>query len=535
MIKLTLTVESGPTAGKRFSLETGSLELGRGDDCHVRFETSQVQVSRRHATILREGSCFRLTDHSSNGTSVNGQRMATAALQTGDLLRLGSDGPLVRVLVESDAADAPTMRSGAVTTVPTPAPRHVPTPAPPRVAAPKVAPPVPDRPIHRPVPRPSAIADSGLYHPERDKGRRPGVLGILVVLAMLIGGAGFGMLVILMTILELGGHAFIGAAVAFAVAPIYLAIWLWLDRYDPEPVWIQAGALVWGAGAATFVSGILNTLFGQIVYGLTQSKGAAMLLSASISAPVVEEALKGLAVLLIFLALRREFDGVIDGIAYAGIVALGFATVENVLYYGRVVAKEGAPGLLLVFFMRGVLGPFGHAVFTSMTGIGCGIARQTHNTFLRLTMPLVGYGAAILLHFLWNTLAAFSGSPAGFMVIYVIIWLPLFLVFFAVVIWMGFREARLIRHMLDLEVARGLLTKDQADLVASWPRRIGWLLGSLGDLRRFRARHDFLHAATRLALCYWHVSRAQAAGGHTVSFGQIPLFQREIEGLRAAI
>jgi hypothetical protein len=59
-------------------------------------------------------------------------------------------------------------------------------------------------------------------------------------------------------------------------------------------------------------------------------------------------------------------------------------------------------------------------------------------------------------------------------------------------------------------------------------RRIGWLLGDLG---RMRARRRFLHATTRLALCYWHAGRAEAAGGFTVSAGQVPVFQREVREL----
>jgi hypothetical protein len=236
---------------------------------------------------------------------------------------------------------------------------------------------------------------------------------------------------------------------------------------------------------------------------------------------------------LLLLFLRREFDGVIDGIVFAGVVALGFATVENVLYYGRAVSQGGVGGLFVVFFLRGVMGPFGHAVYTSMTGIGCGLARQTHNPALRLLAPVVGYGAAVFLHALWNFLASIAG--AAFLIIYVVFWLPLFVGFFGVVVYMGVRESRLIRRMLELEVARGLLTRDQADLVASWRKRWRWLLAAMGDRGRLRARRDFLHAATRLALCYWHVSRAQAEGGVTMSFGEVPRFQAMVKRLQPAI
>jgi RsiW-degrading membrane proteinase PrsW (M82 family) len=492
-------------------LEAGALEIGRSEQCQVCLPMTLSQVSRHHASITLEGDGFRLTDHSVNGTTVNGRPVRTVILRSGDVLQLGSDGPRLRIHIEAAPRPLQASRAGGPADL-----IDAGAQLPPAVRA--------------------SLADRGLYDPTRDKGRRSGLLGVFVVLGMAGAGVFMGLLVGLLSFFELGlGAALVGVSVAFAAAPFYLMVWLWLDRYDPEPAWILTGALLWGAGAATFVSGMLNSFFAAVILAATQDRNAAQLLSASISAPIAEEAFKGVAVLLVFLALRREFDGVLDGIMYAGIVALGFATVENVLYYGRVVAKEGAPGLLALFFFRGVLGPFSHAVFTSMTGIGCGIARETHNVFLRLVMPFVGYGGAVFLHFLWNTLAAVSGSPAGFLILYLLIWAPLFVAFFAIVIWMGSREGRLIRRMLQVEVVRGLVTREQADTVASWPRRVGWLLAALGDVGRFRARRAFLHAATRLALSYWHVSRATAAGGQTLSFSQIPLFQREIEALRASV
>jgi hypothetical protein len=234
------------------------------------------------------------------------------------------------------------------------------------------------------------------------------------------------------------------------------------------------------------------------------------------------------AVVAVFLFFRREFDGVLDGIVYAGVVALGFAAVENVLYYGRALATKGPALLLLVFLLRGVLGPFSHAVFTSMIGIGCGIARETHRKGLRFIMPVLGYLSAVTLHGLWNTLAAVSGGLAGYLAIYLVVWGPLFLVFFAVVVYLGHRESLLIRRMLELEVARGLLQPEHVRLASSWLAKTRWLLSDFG---RLGVRRRFLRGVTRLALCYWHASRAAAAGGQTISVSQVPVFQAEVRTL----
>lgn len=494
-MKLTLHVEdeSGPRQG--YVLERGGLELGRGEDCDVAFDASQVSVSRHHASLRCESDGFTITDHSSNGTWVNGQRIQAIQLQSGDVIRLGIDGPRLRVSV---SAETTTTASG--------------------------------RARER-----RSLAHQGLYDPMSDKGRY-GLAGILVVMAMTGIGVCLGLFTALLLFFQLGfGAALVGVGVAFAAAPVYLLIWLWLDRYDPEPAWILAGALVWGAGAATFVAGLFNSFFTAVMLSVTESRATAQLLSVSLSAPLVEEALKGLAVLVLFLAIREEFDGILDGIVYSGVVALGFAAVENVLYYGGTVAHQGLSGLPPIFFVRGVLGPFAHALFTSMTGIGCGIARQSHRTSVRVSMPLIGYAAAVALHFVWNVLASASRSLASVVAVYIVVWAPLFLLFFAVVVWMGFRERRLIRVMLDVEIARGLLTVEQADTVAAWLRRLRFFAAALGDPARLSARRQFAYAATRLALSHWHAQRATAAGGETLSFSQIPVFQGEVARLQAEI
>jgi RsiW-degrading membrane proteinase PrsW (M82 family) len=496
-LKLTLTIEDGPFAGRSLDLRSGVLVIGRDAACGLRFD-SVAEVSRRHATLACEAARFVLADAgSTNGTLLNGRPVDTRAVRDGDVIQLGPRGPRLRVAIGAEASSLT---------------------------------PVADVPAVPPARVPAAV-QGVLYDPMRDKGGRYSPASLALIFGMIGIGAFLGLLVALLSFFELGfGASVAGVVVAFAPAPLYLAVWLWLDRNDPEPAWVLGACLVWGGGAATFVSGIVNVLFEVATHSLTKDAQFASFLSASVSAPIVEEATKGLGLLLVLLFLRKEFDGVIDGIVFAGVVALGFAAVENVLYYGRAASKGGFGDVAVVFVLRGVLGPFGHAVYTSMTGIGLGIARQTHNRFLRVAAPVLGYGGAVLLHALWNFLAGVA-SGIAFLVTYVFFWVPLFLVFFAVVAAMGFQESKLIRRMLELEVARGLITHARVDIVASWTRRLGWLFGALGNGKLLKARRDYLYAATRLALCYWHVSRAQDNGGVTMSFGEIPRFQAALHRL----
>ena len=164
-----------------------------------------------------------------------------------------------------------------------------------------------------------------------------------------------------------------GAVFAFLPLVFYLFIPMVLDRYDPEPWWTLAMAFLWGAIVATGFAGMINTGVHIVSAGLFGPKVGNFMTSV-VSAPFCEEFFKGLAILGMFYFLRREFDGVVDGIIYATFCALGFAAVENVSYYAR---AEMANQLAGTFFLRGILAPWGHPLYTSMTGIGFGIARES--------------------------------------------------------------------------------------------------------------------------------------------------------------
>jgi len=100
---------------------------------------------------------------------------------------------------------------------------------------------------------------------------------------------------------------------------------------------------------------------------------------------------------ILYAVRRREVDGPMDGIIYAGWTAVGFAAVENVEYFVR--AHEDGQ-LAAVFVLRGLMGPFAHPLFTAWTGLAIGgaVARG------RPVFPsmLWGYALAVLSHALWN-------------------------------------------------------------------------------------------------------------------------------------
>src|SRR6185436_13701066 len=211
----------------------------------------------------------------------------------------------------------------------------------------------------------------------------------------------------------------IGMICATLPVPIYIMLLLWIDRYESEPLWMLATAFFWGAIIAVFIALILNTINGAIVAAATRSEQIGDNFGAVISAPIVEESSKALILLILFLWKKDEFDGIVDGIVYAGMVGLGFAMTENILYYGK-AAKEGQDALTVVIVLRGMAAPFSHPLFTSMTGIGLGWSRQSQSSFIKIAMPFVGFLLAMIMHATWNGSAVFFGG-VGFFAAYFLI------------------------------------------------------------------------------------------------------------------
>jgi hypothetical protein len=50
----------------------------------------------------------------------------------------------------------------------------------------------------------------------------------------------------------------VGLVLAALPLPVYLALALWLDRYEKEPVWMLVGAFFWGATVAIFLAIVLE-------------------------------------------------------------------------------------------------------------------------------------------------------------------------------------------------------------------------------------------------------------------------------------
>jgi two-component system NtrC family sensor kinase len=85
----SLFVIKGANQGVRFDLDAGVVGVGR--DATNLLQLHDSEISRRHAEIRRQGSQFVLADlGSSNGSFVNGRRVATHELTSGDQIQFGT-------------------------------------------------------------------------------------------------------------------------------------------------------------------------------------------------------------------------------------------------------------------------------------------------------------------------------------------------------------------------------------------------------------------------------------------------------------
>lgn len=252
-----------------------------------------------------------------------------------------------------------------------------------------------------------------------------------------------------------------GLLLSVAPAPLFVAVVLAADRLETEPPRLLALTFLWGASVAVLLATVVNTLGGQLVGGMFGRTAGDTFLT-TVSAPVVEECLKGAAIWAVFRWKRDEFNGVVDGIVYAGMVGLGFGVAENVQYYARALV-DGQAALALV--IRGVFSPFAHPLFSSMVGVGLAVATVTRSRRRRRAAPLLGLLGAVLLHSLWNSMFLFGQT--GALVVYLLVFLPL-LGAMVMLAKRGTRhEGTLIRSHLQPEVAGGALTDSELEALAT--------------------------------------------------------------------
>ena len=295
--------------------------------------------------------------------------------------------------------------------------------------------------------------------------------------------------------------AILGMVSASLALGIVIPLFLWVDRLEAEPARLLWFAFLWGALISTLGALVLNELGVAFFAGMHADP---LVLGAVVVAPLTEEFFKGLGVLLIFLVARREFNGVIDGIVYAGIVAAGFAFVENIIYLGQMYLESGTVGLVGIFVMRCLVSPFAHPMFTVCIGVALGLVAHRRRAS-SVGVVLVGFACAVFLHALFNYSAV--ASTQNYLVLFALVQVPLFVGFLLLLRWARTRESRIVRDTLTGYGMAGWFTPAEVAMLASPAERRRarrWARG-VGGRQAERAMEAFQDESGELAMVRKHL------------------------------
>ncbi len=317
----------------------------------------------------------------------------------------------------------------------------------------------------------------------------------------------------------------ITASLLGAILPTLFLVWLiwWADRYEREPVRMLAAAFLWGALPAILLALITELI---LTLPLPQTALWGQFASMALVAPVVEESVKGLALLGLLWFMRPEIDGVLDGIVYGALVGAGFAMTENVFYF--LGADGGGELSALIFLRAGVFG-LNHIFYTAVFGASVGAAaRMDHRGAQALTLTL-GMAGAIGLHMLHNAATVLSQVSLVFILLSTLLLWSGLVVFLLLVILLLARERRIIREYLAREDAPAISEVERARLMASLP-----------PLERFFPSFLLPEPAKKRAEVYQHVAElafrrqrlARAQGQRAEDLArEMAVLREELDGL----
>ena len=363
--------------------------------------------------------------------------------------------------------------------------------------------------------------------------RRSSALLALAIVGIIV----LAVVALLVTVYLISGLGVSGFALGGIMALVPLAIVFfgvrWIDRWEPEPRAAVVFAFLWGAGVAVLIALLVGAEVDNVINSLGGPGPGYEFFSAAIQAPIVEETAKGLGVLILFWAARKNFDGPVDGLVYAAWVAGGFAFTENILYFGsELLDPQGAP--LQIFLIRGIMSPFAHVMFTACTGLALGFAARRTGAFGAIGFFLLGLIPAILLHALWNGALFFVSD---FFAYYAVVQFPLFLGAILLVIYLRRQEAKLTHDRLAEYAAVGWFNPDELPALATRAGRrqaIAWANrnGKGAEMKKY------IRDATKLAFARQRIitgrNRIGAEADEAALLASVVESRKSLTGLGAA-
>jgi RsiW-degrading membrane proteinase PrsW (M82 family) len=323
--------------------------------------------------------------------------------------------------------------------------------------------------VHLPQQAPSEVQAATSTTPQvifdTDPRKRGGLLAAAIVSGVVLGIAL--LLVVAYLLLFLGpGLSFVGALLALVPLAIVLTGVYLIDRWEPEPRLLLLIAFLWGATVSVAFALAFDLGASYLYAAAGADVNMTVFLQSVVQAPIIEEGGKGLGILLIYLVARRYFDGPVDGIVFAALVAGGFAFTENIQYFAVEIAESGRLGIEVgeIFFIRGILSPFAHVMFTACTGFFIGLAARKGTALGGILFFVVGLIPAVLLHAFWNGALFFIYD---FYAYYVVVQMPLFALAVGGVILLRHREAKMTQLRLGEYAAAGWFNQAEVNTLGT--------------------------------------------------------------------
>ncbi|WP_328357235.1 PrsW family intramembrane metalloprotease [Mycobacterium sp. NBC_00419] len=330
------------------------------------------------------------------------------------------------------------------------------------------------------------------------------------------------LILILLTAVNPAGTV-IGFTLSTLAMVLVLLCYLWLDRWEPEPPRLLVFAFLWGASVAILVSIVLELLVESAV---NPGQEATSFFTVAVAAPVIEEAAKGLFLLLMMTGVRRyELNSLTDCLVYAGVTAVGFAWIEDIFYIAN---GETLATSLVTAAMRLIMAPFAHPLFTTFTGIGVYFALQQRNTLAKIGCVALGFVGAVIMHGLWNGSALVS--PGAYFGLYVVWMMPIFFLAIVLAVRSRRREQAVVAQKLPGMVAAGLVTPAETTWLGSIKTRKHAVAAAKGFGGKPAASgvKKFAHQVIELAFVRDRIERG------FIDARVLALQQEEVDGVVAA-
>ncbi len=296
-----------------------------------------------------------------------------------------------------------------------------------------------------------------------------------------------------------------------ATIPTIFLVWLiwWADRYEREPARLLIAAFVWGALPAIVLAVITELLLSMPI---DETVLWGRLTSVAVIAPVVEELIKGMALLGLLFFTRSEIDDILDGIIYGALVGAGFAMTENFFYF---LGEETLNSLQwLIVLWAGLFG-WNHIFYTAIFGASVGAAAQLKQRWAQAVLLWLGLSIAISVHMLHNASTVLAQYNGVYLLISTLMLWSGLAVFLLIIILLLARERRIIRDYLGQMAPEALTDWERSRLMAILPP-FERLLPNAFLSKSAKKRADLYQLVAELAFRWHRLQKSQDASAQEI-------------------